>query len=89
MDTIQTILLVVILLLTILLLVLGIQVFFILRDARQTVRKANKVLDDTGLITESVSGPVANLSTIISGVKMGATVAKILQGSEKKEKHHD
>ena len=46
-DPAQTALFLVIIVLTILLLGLGIQVFFILRELRKTVDKANKVLDDT------------------------------------------
>lgn len=83
-DPAQTILFLVIIVLAILLLVLGIQVFFILRELKQTVTKANKVLDDTGIITESVSGPIATLSTLVMGVKTGATLASILNLRKKK-----
>ncbi len=83
-DPAQTVLFLVIIILTILLLVLGIQVFFILRELRQTVAKANKVLDDTGVITESVSGPIATLSTLAMGLKTGATLAGILNLKKKK-----
>lgn len=80
LDTAQAVLLFVLVVLTVLLLVLGIQVFFILRELRQTVSKANKVLDDTGVITESVLEPVSKLSTVISGVKLGAMLASKLRG---------
>lgn len=83
LDTAQIVLLFVVIVLTLLLLVLGIQVFFILRELRKTLHKANKVLDDTSTITESVSGPIASVSTIMSGVKAGALIAGIL----KKKKH--
>ncbi len=59
METAQVLLVGVIVVLTFLLLMLGLQVFYILRELRQTVAKANKILDDAGLITESVSGPIA------------------------------
>ena len=85
-DPAQTILLLVIIILTVLLVVLGIQVFFILRELRKTIDKTNKVLDDTGVITESVSKPLSSLSTLAMGLKTGATIAKILQGGKK---HHD
>lgn len=84
-DSVQAVLLFVIIVLTLLLLVLGAQVYFILRELRATVIKANKVLDDTGLITESVSTPIASLSALISGVKTGASIAKLFQ-SEKPSK---
>ena len=83
-DPAQAVLFLVIIILTILLLVLGIQVYFILRELRKTIIKANKVLDDTGVITESVSGPISNLSTLAMGLKTGATVAKIFNLKNKK-----
>lgn len=84
MDTAQLLLLVVIVVLSIVLVALGVQVFFILRDFQKTVKKANKVLDDTGVITESISGPVSNLSMISSGIKAGAFIASLLKGKSKK-----
>jgi len=66
--------------------VLGIQVFFILRDLRKTISKANRVLDNTGEITESVSAPISGLSSILMGLKAGGIVAKIVRKvSEDKE----
>lgn len=86
-DPAQTALFLVIIVLTILLLALGIQVFFILRELRQTINKANKVLDDTGIITESVSGPISNLSNMATGLKLGSVIASLL--SRKKTKKRD
>ncbi|QQG40904.1 MAG: hypothetical protein HYV37_01100 [Candidatus Levyibacteriota bacterium] len=87
-DTAQAVFLFVILVLTILVLVLGVQVFFILRELRQTVSKANKVLDDAGLITESVSGPLTSLSSLATGVKTGALLAGLLR-RKKKDKNNE
>jgi hypothetical protein len=86
MDTAQILLIVVIVALTVLFVALGVQVFFILREFQKTVRKANKVLDDTGVITESISGPVSNLSMLSSGIKAGAFIASLLQGKKKKHR---
>ncbi|MGA2911071.1 MAG: hypothetical protein ABSE17_00320 [Candidatus Levyibacteriota bacterium] len=83
-DPAQTALFIVIIILTVLLVILGVQVFFILRELRKTIGKVNKVLDDTSLITESVSKPIASLSTLTMGLKTGATIARILNGG----KHH-
>ncbi len=85
-DTAQTALLLVVLILTLLLLGLGVQVFFILRELRQTVSKANKVLDDTGLITESVSGPITSLSNLAAGFRVGSALARIISKKNKKDK---
>jgi hypothetical protein len=81
-DPAQTVLFLVIIILAVLLVVLGIQVFFILRELKQTITKANKVLDDTGVITESVSKPVSTFSTLISGIKTGATIASLIKGKK-------
>lgn len=86
-DTAQGVLLFVLFVLTILVVVLGVQVFFILRELRQTVIKANKVLDDAGVITKSVSGPVSSLSSLATGVKTGAFLAGLLK--RKKEKGNE
>ena len=83
-DTTQLILLFVIVILTILLLVLGVQVFFILRELRKSIFKMNKVLDDASNITESVSEPISSISSIVSGLKTGAFVASLLKGKQGK-----
>ncbi|MEK7518203.1 MAG: hypothetical protein AAB583_06700 [Patescibacteria group bacterium] len=90
-DSAQTILFVVIIVLTILLLILGVQVFFILRDLRKTVSKANKVLDNTNVITQSVSAPISSLSSIAMGIKTGSSFLNlfkriILRDDDKLEK---
>lgn len=82
-DTAEVVLLFVLVTLALLLLILGVQVFFILREFRQTVSKANRVLDQTSVITRSVSGPLSSLSSISEGVK-GASgilaVVKLVKG---------
>ena len=88
-DPAQTALFIVIIVLTILLLVLGIQVFFILRELRQTINKANKVLDDTGVITESVSGPISSLSSMATGIKAGSVIASFLNRKKSKKRRDD
>lgn len=84
-DPAQILLFIVILTLTILLLVLGIQVFFILRDLRHTISKANKVLDNTSEITQSVSAPISSLSGVLMGLKSGAKFANFLKKIKEKE----
>lgn len=79
MDSAQIILIIVIILLTILLFALGIQVFFILKEFRKTVFKANKVLDNTNVITHSVSAPISSLSSIATGIKTGATFINLFK----------
>ena len=84
-DPAQILLFIVIIILTLLLLILGIQVFFILKDLRKTITKANKVLDNTGDITQSVSQPLSSLASILMGLKMGGTIAKIIKKATDEE----
>ncbi len=88
-DPAQAALFLVIIVLTVLLIILGIQVFFILRGLRKTIEKTNKILDDTSTITESVSGPISSFSSLTTGLKFGAKLAKILNGKEVKRHHKD
>lgn len=89
MDTTQILLFTVVGILTLLLVVLGIQVFFILRAAQQTLGKANKVLEDAGVISESISKPVESLSTVMSGGKIISIIASLISSRKKKHARED
>jgi len=79
-DPVQMVLLVVILVLTGLLVVLGIQVFYILRELRDTISKTNKVLDHADSISENIDVPLSALSSLVVGAKASSfiTVAKLV-----------
>ena len=83
-DAAQLLLAGVILVLTTMVTIIGIQVYLILREFRNTLAKANKVLDDTGVISESVSKPVNLVSTMLLGSKIGAGLARKLAGRGEK-----
>lgn len=85
MDPAQILLLIVVTVLTFLLLLLGLQVYFILRELRKTIIKMNKVLDDAGIISQSVAQPVSNLSGIITGVKTGLSILSIFSNKKKQK----
>lgn len=85
METVQIVLLLVIVILTILLAVLGIQVFLILREIRKTVEKTNKVLDNAGIIAESLSTPISTLSSLVMSIKTGISFANWLKKTFSKE----
>lgn len=76
-DVTETVLLLVLSILTVLLVVLGIQVYFILKEFRKTVIKANRVLDDTEEITKNVSGPIASLSSLTNTLQASSVFAII------------
>jgi len=50
----------------------GIQVYYILKEFRESVKKMNKVLDDAGIISSSVAKPVSGISGFLTGLKGGA-----------------
>ena len=85
-DAAQILLFLVILILTTLLLVLGIQVFFILKELRKTLNKTNKVLDNTDEITESIKRPLSSLSALIMGLRAGTSLMNIVKKVEEKDK---
>lgn len=76
-DSVQLVLLLIIITLTVLLVVLGVQVFFILRDIGKAVTKANKVLDNAHVITDSISVPFASFASLTTGLKTGSFLALV------------
>jgi len=92
-DSVQLVLLLVIIVLTLLLVILGIQVFYILRDLRQTVRKTNKILENANNITEGIEGPISAISSLLIGAKGVSIISafrfiKNLLGKENEEKRY-
>lgn len=69
MDAPQIILLAVIAILTTLLVFLGFQIFLILRDARQSIKKLNNILDETEVILKSIGSPIVNFSQVLTGLR--------------------
>lgn len=83
-DVTQILLIIVVTVLTTLLTVVGIQVIYILKEFRKTVEKTNKVLDDAGVISESVAKPVESMSGLIMGIRRGLEIFDLFK--RKKEK---
>ncbi len=68
---IQTILIFILALLTINLIVVGIYVILVLKDFRETIHKANGVLDNVHNVTGLVGNPVTTIAGILAGVTKG------------------
>lgn len=85
-DAFQLLLVLVVTALTTLLVFVGIQVVYILREIRDATRKVNKILDDAGLISESVAKPIAGVSGFLTGIQSGAKLMKLLRDDKKEEK---
>jgi len=80
----QILLVIVVIVLTALLTAIGIQVYLILKEAKKSVEKVNKILDDTGTITESVAKPVSSLSSSITNFSGVAGILSLLLKKKKK-----
>jgi hypothetical protein len=81
-DLTQILLISVVTILTILLVVVGTQVFYILKEFKKTVEKINKILDDAGV----ASGTIAESLSGLSGVTAGLRTILSVFGLFKKEK---
>lgn len=90
-DTVQLVLLIVIIVLTGLLVILGIQVFYILKELRTTLKKTNRVLDNADSITSNIEGPLSALSSLAIGTKATSlfAVAKFVKSVLSKDKDTD
>lgn len=73
---------IVVLLLTTILSLCGVQVFFILKESRELVKKLSKILDDMGIISSSVAKPISGISGFITGLKSGSELVRALLGKK-------
>jgi len=77
-DSVQILLTVVVTTLTVLLVIIGVQVFLILKEVKKTLSRANKILDDIEVLTNSVSKPIEEAAHFFSGLKKGTDVIKFI-----------
>jgi uncharacterized protein YoxC len=73
---IQNILIFILAILTVNLIAVGIYVILVLRDFRETVKKANEVLDNVHQVTDIVANPVTTIANIIAGVTKGVKAVR-------------
>lgn len=66
--------------LTVLIVIFSIFVFKILQELRDTLKKLNKVLDDLGVISNSIAQPVSNISGLMEGLKSGLKIFEVIGG---------
>ncbi|OGV96316.1 hypothetical protein A2W24_01240 [Microgenomates group bacterium RBG_16_45_19] len=71
MDPLTLFLILVLTVLTVLLTVVGIQVFFLVKEARVTLKKYNLILVKTDKIVSHVSNSIDELSETVSGLRSG------------------
>jgi hypothetical protein len=85
MDPIQLTIVAVSFILTILVVALGVQVWFILKEMRTSIMKMNKMLDDAGKVSGTVSDGVQSMSGFVTGIKTGLNVITSFTNKKKDE----
>ena len=64
---------------TVLFVVVLIQVIFLLKVLKISILKVNKILDDSGEISENIKEPVIGLSKFLVGLKSGASFLNLFK----------
>lgn len=82
LDSTQILLFTVVTSLTVLLIIIGIQIFFILKEVRKIFQKLNIMMNDATVVTGTISKSVTQLSGFSTGLK---TVLGVLNIFTKKE----
>lgn len=85
MDTTQIVLISVIVVLTLFLVVIGFQVFFLIRDFRKTLARTNRLLDDTDQLVTSIKKPIEAAGHSFAAITTGVGLAQFLKRLEKKK----
>lgn len=88
MDLPQLLLLLAIVTLTVVLTIIGIQLFFLLKESRETLRKADHIVDNLDFLTGSLvrtSSTFSHLSSSLqSGMQLVGLVSKLVSNKGKK-----
>lgn len=82
LDLTQIVLLAVIIVLTIFLVVLGLQVFFVLRDLRSTLRRLNQLFAEANTLVSEVKKPIEKAGTFVTALTTGAGLVHLLKKSK-------
>lgn len=83
MDPVQLTIIVISLIITILIVFLGVQVWYILKEMRTGLQKVNKMLDDAGKVSGTVSQGVSSMAGMLEGIKTGLSLFSSLRRKER------
>lgn len=89
MDVTQAVILSTIIVLAIFLVVVGVQIFLTLKDLRKSLKKANKLMDETDAIVSQIKKPVETAGNMLTALTAGAGIAhfiKRITGETKNER---
>lgn len=87
MDITQSIILSIIIVLAIFLVVVGVQVFFTLKELRKSLKKANKLMDDADDIISQVKKPIETAGNLVTALTAGAGIAHFIKKITGEIKH--
>jgi len=73
MDPTQLTIIIISFALALLLIILGIQVWYILKEIRIALQKTNSMLDDAKKVSGTVSQGIVGMSGFVNGLKTGIT----------------
>lgn len=86
MDPTQLTIIIISFALTLLLIILGIQVWYILKEIRISLQKMNSMLDDAKKVSGTVSEGIVGMSGFMNGLKTGITaVTSFMHKGDKHE----
>lgn len=87
MDLPQIILLIVIVVVSVILIIIGVQIIGLLRDAKETLKKTDMILEDVSFLSRSLtrgSSTISHLFTSLeSGMQLIGMVAKLVSPKSK------
>ncbi len=79
MDITQIVTLSVILVLTVFLVILGFQLFFVLKDFRKTLFKVNRLFDNADDLILQVKKPIEQAGSVVTAMTAGVGIAQLLK----------
>ncbi len=86
-DTTQILLISVVTILTIIISGIGIHIVFILQEAKRSLERTTKILDDIGVVSGGVSSSLSSMSGLVSGLKTGMSLVNLFQSKKESGEH--
>ena len=78
MDLPQIILLIVIVVVSVILIIIGVQIIGLLKDAKETLRKTDMIIEDVGFLSRSLTRGSSTLSHIFTSLESGVQLVGML-----------
>lgn len=85
MDLTQIVLLSVIIVLAVFLVILGVQLFFVLRDLRKSLQRMNIFFDEANQLVDEVKKPIEQAGSLVTALTTGAGIINFLKRLKKDE----